>query len=143
MVAIQLDSRREGVDVPSEHMEQMALVLNLSRKFNQRILELEPLRVLASLSFGGTAYSCAIPYQAIYSIVSQSEGKHYLFAESLPAEMSAAAPAVEPVDEDAGGDEALVDTSMDSVVETDAQSPPNADEPPPPPAGPPTLRLIK
>ena len=57
LVAIQLDSRVEGVDVPPQHLGQPALVLNLSRKFNQRVLDLGPLAIKATLSFGGNPYT--------------------------------------------------------------------------------------
>jgi stringent starvation protein B len=143
LVAVQLDSRCEGVDVPDEHLNQMALVLNLSRKFNQRVLELGPLGLTASLSFNGTPYTCAIPYAALYSAVSQNEGKHYLFSESIPEEMAAAwqaasedasAIAVESdPDQAATPSEQLPDPGLDEL---------NPDEDPPVPPGP-TLRLVK
>ena len=124
LVAIQLDSRADGVDVPPQHLGQSALVLNLSRNFNQRVLELGPLSISATLSFNGSPHTCVIPYDAIYSMVSQSEGKHFLFAESLPVEMR----------------EQLADAQVEAE-ESDAQDDSGPEDEPPP--GPPVLRLVK
>ena len=122
LVTLQLDARLEGVDVPPAHKSEMALVLNLSERFNLRVFDLGPLSITASLSFSGEAYECVLPYSAIYSVVSQAEGKHFLFAESLPEEIA-------------------VKVSGEALPNADSR---DEDEPGPEPSSPgPHLRLIK
>ena len=104
--------------------------------------------VTASLSFNGTPYTCTIPYDSIYSLVSQSEGKHYLFADSLPEEIAVGLAETQAVltDDEQPDDSTLpaqghVVTAKEQLdTSTDEDEP--EDDPPPPP-GPPVLRLVK
>ena len=81
MVTVQLDPRREGVDVPDAHKASAALTLNLSHAFNLDTFDLG--------SFGGIRHLCVLPYNAIYAVVSQTEGKHLLFPDDVPVELTA------------------------------------------------------
>ena len=87
LVSIQLDPRREGVDVPEAYRGQPALCLNLSRSFHLDVFEVGRLAIEASLSFGGVRYHCVLPYSAIYSIESAALERHYFFPEDVPVEL--------------------------------------------------------
>ena len=81
MVTVQLDPRRDGVDVPTAHKSSAALTLNLSDAFNLDTFDVGAFAIRANLSFGGVRHLCVLPYNAIYAVVSQAEGKHLLFPD--------------------------------------------------------------
>ncbi len=89
MVTVQLDPRRDGVDVPTPHKSSAALTLNLSHAFNLDTFDVGAFAIRANLSFGGVRHLCVLPYNAIYAIVSQAEGKHLLFPDDVPVELTA------------------------------------------------------
>jgi stringent starvation protein B len=145
MVTIQLDPRRTGVDVPEGHKSEPALTLNLSLAFNLDVFEIGPYSVIANLSFGGTRHRCVIPYQAIYVIVSQAQGKHLLFPEDVPIELEAQFPITDHADEGSEHVEEPRDP-MPSPQLVESSEPDDDDDgdddPPRPPAGS-HLRLVK
>jgi len=150
MVTIQLDPRRPGVDVPAAYNDEPALTLNLSHAFNLDVFEVGPYDLTANLSFGGVRHRCVIPYQAIYVMVSQAQGKHLLFPEDVPVELEAQFPGLDEVEAESPPDESDPEQAR-PVTDHDASTgdPPaepsdtkDDNEPPPPPAGP-HLRLVK
>ncbi|MGC6415925.1 MAG: ClpXP protease specificity-enhancing factor SspB [Bradymonadia bacterium] len=87
MITIQLDPRRAGVSVPAEYASQAALTLNLSHAFRLDVFEFGAFSIKANLSFSGDRHLCVLPYESIYAVVSQAEGKHLLFPEDVPVEL--------------------------------------------------------
>ena len=70
MVTVQLDPRREGVDVPDAHKASAALTLNLSHAFNLDTFDLGAFAIRANLSFGGIRHLCVLPYLSLIHIPS-------------------------------------------------------------------------
>ena len=87
LVSIQLDPRRDGVDVPAAYRDQPALCLNLSHSFHLDVFEIGRFSIEASLSFGGARYHCVLPYSSIYSIECTALERHYFFPEDVPVEL--------------------------------------------------------
>ena len=133
MVTVQLDPRRDGVDVPDVHKSAAALTLNLSHAFNLDTFDVGAFAIRANLSFGGVRHLCVLPYNAIYAVVSQSEGKHLLFPDDVPVELTAE---YETDAETAGADAVKPQKDTD---ESKSTSDADGDEPPKQPH----LRLIK
>ena len=132
MSTIQLDPRRAGVSVPAEYASQAALTLNLSHAFRLDVFEFGAFSIKASLSFSGDRHLCVLPYQSIYAVVSQAEGKHLLFPEDVPVELT--------------GDFLIEDQSAEGETgpESNADSDKGVEESGPTPQGKsPHLRLIK
>jgi stringent starvation protein B len=85
MVLVTLDARVDGVAVPPHLCEDAQLRLNLSYRFGLP-MELHDDGVNATLTFGGTPFNCALPWGAIYLMVSHVTGRPILFPEDVPQE---------------------------------------------------------
>ena len=131
MITIQLDPRRAGVSVPCEYACQTALTLNLSHAFRLDVFEFGAFAIKASLSFSGDRHLCVLPYESIYAVVSQAEGKHLLFPEDVPVELKGDFLMDEEPDEEM---EAQLEAKSDQNGATDTSSERS---------GRPHLRLIK
>ncbi len=127
VVTVQLDTRREGVDLPPHLRGVPSVALNLSRRYGLDVFDVGPAAVLASLSFQGRRYTCRLPWSAVFLMTSQATERAYVFPASVPPEYPALLSDVgEAVPED--------------VPDAPAAEP---EQPPAPPKGPPKLRLIK
>lgn len=82
-----IDSRRDDVDVPSQHKDNIQLILNFSYLFQVPDFQLTETQIEASLSFGPQVYFCQIPYDSIYVISSQITQETLIFPESVPSEL--------------------------------------------------------
>lgn len=87
-VMVYVDPRRPGVDLPIHLRGQVAVPLNLSRRFGLDVFEIGPLSVKASLSFGGERHLCVLPYRAIFGYYGHSDGSRLVFADSVPPEVA-------------------------------------------------------
>ena len=141
LVSIQLDPRREGVDVPEAYRGQPALCLNLSRSFHLDVFEVGRLAIEASLSFGGVRHHCVIPYSAIYSIESAALERHYFFPEDVPVELDLG-PIRAALEAELEGRPDADDEGSESVGQETATDD-RASEPETQGVGAPHLRLIK
>lgn len=87
-VMVYIDPRHPGVEVPRHLRGQVAVPLNLSRRFQLETFDVGPLAVKASLSFGGTRYLCVLPYRAIFGLYGHADATRVLFADALPPEVA-------------------------------------------------------
>ena len=101
MVMVVLDARRPGVAVPPDLARDPQLRLNLSWRFGFS-MELDEWGVKATLTFGGHPFTCRLPWNAIYAMVSHaSKNEPYLFPAELPEELQRRAAGEAPdADED-------------------------------------------
>jgi stringent starvation protein B len=91
-VMIHLDARRPGVMVPDRFREDFHLRLNLSLRFEPPDLTVGEWGVRETLSFGGSRYTVAIPWSAIFAITGiERTDSAFLFPEDMPAELLEAA----------------------------------------------------
>jgi stringent starvation protein B len=84
---IHLDARRAGVVVPSQHVEDPHLRLNLSYRYGIPDLVIDDERVQATLSFRGRPFQCRMPWAAVFGITSQTTGDGQVWPEDLPGEV--------------------------------------------------------
>jgi stringent starvation protein B len=85
MVLVQIDSRIQEVCVPDHLKGDPTLRLNISGRFGLP-LEVDDWGVRATLTFQGTPFECAIPWGAVYIIISHVTGEPCLFASDVPPE---------------------------------------------------------
>lgn len=88
---VHLDARREGVAVPQQHAQDPHLRLNLSYRYRIPDFEVDDAGVRATLSFGGRAFHCVLPWEAIFGVTSAASGDGQVWPEDLPAEVVSAA----------------------------------------------------
>lgn len=86
-VLVHLDPRNPDVDVPDNLREQPVLALNFSHQFPFANIEIGPVFLSASLSFGGERYHCKVPYSSIFCLTQTTSRKQHWFADSLPNEL--------------------------------------------------------
>jgi stringent starvation protein B len=84
---VHLDARRAGVVVPSQHVEDPHLRLNLSYRYGIPDLVIDDERVQATLSFRGRPFQCQMPWAAVFGITSQTTGDGQVWPEDLPGEV--------------------------------------------------------
>jgi stringent starvation protein B len=87
MTFIEVDTRVEGVDVPTRIGDDFALGLNLSYNFVPPDLDVSDWGIKATLKFGAEEYRCAVPWAAIWGIKSAEAADICLFSESIPREI--------------------------------------------------------
>src|SRR3954447_13525853 len=83
---VHLDARKDGVVVPPQYAQEPHLRLNLSYRYNIPDLEMNDRRVQATLSFGGRAFQCVLPWTSIFGITSHA-GEGQVWPEDLPGEV--------------------------------------------------------
>jgi stringent starvation protein B len=103
MTQLHLDARRAGVLVPEKFRADHHLVLNISYRFDPPDLSVSEWGVRQTLSFGGSRFTVAIPWSALYAVASLSTREFWMFPDDLPQELAEAAtekaklpPALEP-----------------------------------------------
>jgi stringent starvation protein B len=85
---VTLDSRRPGVVVPEQFMNQPTLNLNFDHLFRIPDFSYDEHGVRASLSFGGVDRWCDVPWTAVYFMRSLESQEVMVFPGELPPEMA-------------------------------------------------------
>ena len=83
-----LDARHQGVRVPPQHANQLALRLILNLNFPQPI-DVTPEGVSAQLSFNGRRCACYIPMAALWAAFDPQTMQGMMWPDSMPAEVKA------------------------------------------------------
>jgi stringent starvation protein B len=78
-----VDARREGVEVPEEHVQDGKIVLNVSHSATQG-LSLGNDRVTFETRFGGVPRRLEIPIAAVLGIYARETGQGMIFGEDDP-----------------------------------------------------------
>ena len=84
-VLLQLDARKEGVEVPDHLDNNPALTLKLSYQFQGQTTADES-GITAYLRFSGNYHKCVIPWDAVWGMTS-SAGDNQVWTEDLPREV--------------------------------------------------------
>jgi len=87
MVMIHLDARRPGVSVPTHLAAEAHLRLNLSYRFDPPDLTVNEWGVRCTLSFSGSRYTVAVPWNALFAITSHVSREFWLYPEDMPQEL--------------------------------------------------------
>ena len=91
MTQIHLDARRPGVLVPEKFKDQHHLVLNISYRFDPPDLSVNEWGIRQTLSFGGSRFTVAVPWSALYAVASLVTRESWMFPHDMPEEFAAAA----------------------------------------------------
>jgi stringent starvation protein B len=91
MTQIHLDARRPGVLVPEKFRAEHHLVLNISYRFDPPDLSVSEWGVRQTLSFGGSRFTIAVPWSALYAVASLATREFWMFPDDLPQELAEAA----------------------------------------------------
>lgn len=83
MVSVTFDTRVPGVSVPPQFRGRPSLVLNFSHRFGLSDFTYDGLAVCASLSFGGQAFYCVVPWAAVKMLLSHHDNAVAVFDESV------------------------------------------------------------
>jgi len=86
-VMVFVDSRKEGVHVPSQHGGNARLPLNLDYAFEIPDFRILDDRVEVSLSFNQTPFPCRFPFSAIYILTSQISEETVVFPDDFPRDL--------------------------------------------------------
>jgi len=139
MVMVHLDARRPGVLVPPSFRGEAHLRLNLSYKFEPPDLSVGDWGVRSTLSFGGSRFTVAIPWSALFAISSHGTKEFWMYPDDMPPELvqHAPDPAVLPMpapQDGARSPGALREVPVMTSLATPAPSEDGpSDEPPAPP----------
>ncbi len=88
MTQIHLDARRPGVLVPEKFKGDHHLVLNISYRFDPPDLAVSPWGIRQTLSFGGSRFTIAVPWSALYAVASLTTREFWMFPDDMPAELA-------------------------------------------------------
>ncbi len=91
MTQIHLDARRPGVLVPDKFKGEFHLVLNISYRFDPPDLSVSEWGIRQTLSFGGSRFTIAVPWSALYAVASLTTRDFWMFPEEMPSELAQAA----------------------------------------------------
>ena len=91
MTQIHLDARRPGVLVPEKFRTEHHLVLNVSYRFDPPDLSVSEWGVRQTLSFGGSRFTVAVPWSALYAVASLTTREFWMFPDDMPEELADAA----------------------------------------------------
>ena len=96
-VYVWIDSRR-NVCVPTHLMGKPQLVLQLGYRMPVPIrdLEIDESGWSATLSFGGSPFTCVVPWEAIYVIVGEESGQGAVWPGDKPPDVDLDANPVDP-----------------------------------------------
>lgn len=112
MSQIHLDARRPGVLVPEQFRGEHHLVLNLSYRFDPPDLSVNDWGVRQTLSFGGSRFTVAVPWSALYGVASLVTREFWMYPDSMPEELASAATEKaslpQPPDEEPQGPRAIL-----------------------------------
>jgi stringent starvation protein B len=87
-VRLFLDPRREEVVVPKWFAKRPELVLRVGYSLSPPIpdLEISETAVSCTLSFNRSPSWCEIPFEAIYAVISDTDGRGVVWPEDVPIE---------------------------------------------------------
>jgi stringent starvation protein B len=88
MTQIHLDARRPGVLVPEKFKNDHHLVLNISYRFDPPDLAVSEWGVRQTLSFGGSRFTIAVPWEALYAVASLATREFSMFPDDMPPELA-------------------------------------------------------
>ena len=91
LTQIHLDARRPGVLVPDRYRSDHHLVLNLSYRFEPPDLAVSDWGVRQTLSFGGSRFTVAAPWSAVYAVASLVTREFWMFPDDMPDELAESA----------------------------------------------------
>jgi len=97
-----VDARRDGVQVPTEHVKDGKIVLNVSHSAT-RALNLGNESVRFETRFGGVPRQLEIPVDAVLGIYARETGQGMIFGDDDSAPGGPGAPAPTPPSAPAGG----------------------------------------
>jgi stringent starvation protein B len=83
---VHLDARQPGVMVPEQFATDAHLRLNLSYRYGIPDFEVGDESVEATLSFGGRAFHCVLPWDSVFAVTSSGTGEGQVWPEDLPTE---------------------------------------------------------
>lgn len=83
MVSVTFDTRVPGVSVPPQFRGRPSLVLNFSHRFYLEDFTYDELAICASLSFGGQAYYCVVPWASVKMLLNHHDNAVAVFDESV------------------------------------------------------------
>lgn len=87
MAMIHLDARRPGVLVPVALRNEAHLRLNLSYRFDPPDLAIGEWGVRCSLSFSGSRFTVAVPWNALFAITSHMSKEFWMYPDDMPPEV--------------------------------------------------------
>lgn len=88
MTQIHLDARRPGVLVPERFKGEHHLVLNISYRFDPPDLAVSEWGIRETLSFGGSRFTIAVPWSALYAVASLTTREFFMFPDDMPNELA-------------------------------------------------------
>ena len=91
-VMVTLDTRAEGVIVPSQFANAPQLHLNFSHRFRIDDFEFDEDSVRATLSFDSGDAHCVVPWKAIYVMVCESADACHIYPTDFPPELQSVVP---------------------------------------------------
>jgi stringent starvation protein B len=144
MSQLHLDARRPGVLVPEKFRGEHHLVLNVSYRFDPPDLSVSEWGVRQTLSFGGSRFTVAVPWSALYAIASLVTREYWMFPDDMPEELAEAATekATLPAPPEAPkGPRSILREVVLPPAEEGTEAPKEPSEPSPPKRG--HLRVVK
>lgn len=87
LVLIRLDARRPGVLVPPKLRNEPDLPLNLSYRFDPPDLTVGEWGVRSTLSFSGSRFTVAVPWSAVFVILSHVTKECWMYPDAFPSEI--------------------------------------------------------
>jgi stringent starvation protein B len=97
-----VDARRDGVQVPKEHIKDGKIVLNVSHSAT-RALNLGNESVTFETRFGGVPRQLEIPIDAVLGIYARETGQGMIFGDDDSAPSGPGAPTLTPPSAPTGG----------------------------------------
>ena len=87
-ILVQVDARRPGVSVPDRLRDDPRLVLRFGYDLTPSIADLDigEDALTGTLSFGGVAHQCVLPWTAVYAVVSESDQRGMVWPDDVPPE---------------------------------------------------------
>ena len=120
-----VDATVEGVMVPTEHVQEGRIVLNIAWSATRNLL-MENDEISFQARFGGVAHAVTLPMSAVKGIYARESGQGMVFQD-------------EPVDSPAESD----DVAGAPAASNSDSDDPGPDDPPRPGRGGPNLRIVK
>lgn len=122
VVALHLDARHPGVQVPPRFASDPWLVLNFSWRYNLPDFTFDARQVEGSLSFGGRPFFCVIPWPAVFAMSNEARTEGEQWLEDMP-EVPALPPSQDQRSTRHEGDDPLPEPSTTGPTRTITASP--------------------
>lgn len=131
-VTLLIDSRKEGVKLPQQFLNQIQVPINLDYNFNIPDFRITENEVQITLEFFHILnFFCVFPYPSIYAIKSTVAPEGVLFMEDLPKEILQNMPPPTEAQTNPVQPEPLEKKKPHLVAIPSEQSPPSPSEPDP------------